>query len=128
MKRLAQFAALLGMALLALQPALAALPCAVGAPAPCAPGCPMTMSDMGADCPMPASMVAGACPGSCCTMRATQPVGQLALLPRPTGASHATPVSRELTPQEATADPGIARSADPFVSPPLYLLHRVFRI
>lgn len=123
MKRLAPYAALLVNALLAVQPALAATVCSSAAPVPCAPGCPMSMGSTAPDCPM----TSGACPSGCCAVAVPQAVAPLALPERLTTPAHAA-LLHTLPLLAATSPRRAVRSAAPFVSPPLYLLHQVFRI
>lgn len=123
MKRLAQFAAFLVIALLAMQPALAATPCLSGAAAPCQPGCPMSMSSMGADCPMAAAV----CLGSCCTVATPQAVANLAP-PEPLAIPAGVALVNPLALQAPASLSRAACCAAPFASPPLYLLNQVFRI
>lgn len=68
MKRLLQIVALAVVASLASQPALASVPCAMGAPAkaPCVPDCGMSMSQMDMDCQMPLQIAGTGCDLNCC--------------------------------------------------------------
>jgi hypothetical protein len=129
MKRRIQFAAFLVIALLAVQPALAVLPCVQGAPVACTPGCPMAMSGMGPDCQMTGNTATGNCPQNCCSQalpRVLAPLEapkqlHLSMLVSPSALSFAVPAAELSLAVPAPID---ARAA----SPPPYLLNRVFRI
>jgi hypothetical protein len=128
MKRRIQFAAVLLIGLLAVQPALAALPCVQGTPAACVSGCPM-MSSMGTDCHMNGMTAAGNCPKSCCSRSLPQAF-----------AFVATPIEHHLSALTAPSALVFASSAAEVrvtvrlpidvraASPPTYLLNQVFRI
>jgi hypothetical protein len=128
MKRRIQFAAILLTGLLAVQPALAALPCVQGTPATCVPGCPM-MSSMGADCHMSGMTAAGNCPQNCCSQSLPQAFAfvatpielHLSAIASPVALPFALPAA-EL--RFTVRSPIDARAA----SPPPYLLNHVFRI
>jgi hypothetical protein len=124
MKRLVQFAAVALVGLVGAQPALAGLLCAAPAAA-----CPMAMTDMGPDCPMSGAMAAAECPLTAYLHAIPQSVASVAATGRPKaeppasahGAAPVMPLAhRTLVALNATA----AEAS----SPPLYILHRVFRI
>ena len=133
MKRLIQFVAASVIALLAVQPALAGVPCTHGVPVACAPGCPMAMSNMAPDCPMNGTvanqMTATDCPQNCCTHALLQPVN---LWPASVKLKFAAPTPAIALPaaistlELASGFNGSiqVRSA----SPPLRILLHVFRI
>jgi hypothetical protein len=129
MKRRIQFAAVLVIGLLAVQPALAVLPCVQGAPVACLPGCPMTMSGMGSDCQMTGKTSTGNCPQNCCSQALPRVLAPLAapkqlhfsVLASPSALSFALPAAELSLAVPAPID---ARAA----SPPQYLLNQVFRI
>lgn len=80
MKRFIQFVAVVVIALLAAQPALAGMKCEMGTPtdgqrAPC---CHKAMSRMGMDCPMHHQVTASDCDQSCCNDALPQGVALLA--------------------------------------------------
>ncbi len=131
MKRTLQLVALAVAVLLAAQPALAGLPCAMGTPAcgPCAACCHGHMSQMGMGCSMPDQMAGTACDQNCCQVGLPQVVAQLAAGAKPkagrTEYVAATPMM--------VADAGPAFSAPPPVpyiaaAPARYILFQVFRI
>jgi len=127
MKHLLKNVVLLVIGLLAAQPVLSSLNCAAWMAHTCAPGCPMTMTSMGPDCPMAGFTDAEGCSQKCCTQVE-------ALLPRTSTdkstatiqvhvAAYADVVQADRL--EIPAVDSADRSAD---SPPLYILNRVFRI
>lgn len=130
MKRLAQLAAVLTIGLIVAQPVLFGLPCALGMPLACTPGCPMAMNGMGADCPMASSgMATSACSQSCCTQAAPQAAPPLIAREKlniaalaPALAVHAAAC---LAGPAAVLPPPVESAAS---SPPTYLLNQVFRI
>jgi hypothetical protein len=133
MKQLIQFVSVSVIALLAVQPAHAGVPCVLGAPVACVPGCPMVMSGMAPDCPMngPATsqMTAADCPQNCCAHALPPAVIPLAasgkLKPAAPALFHllqaALPVSGSALALGAPTDAQ-------FASPPRYILNQVFRI
>lgn len=129
MKRIAQFAAALALALFVVEPALAGLPCAFGLPAACAPDCPMLMSGMGADCPMAGPMAASDCPQNCCAHAVAQAIATVVAAENLKTAAHttalATPIEVGTTRLAAAHGGAIGARVE---SPPLYLLNQVFRI
>ncbi len=127
MNRIAQFAVLGAAVLFAAQPVFAGLPCAFGQPSGCGRDCPMAMSSMGADCPMAGSMTAGDCPQDCCALGHAQAAAPPIAVEKLSAAA-ATPAPARIAP---TADPAAflrAVAVRRTESPPLYLLHQVFRI
>lgn len=132
MKRLLQFAALALVALLAAQPALAGTSCNMGEPdkAPCAPGCGMQMSEMGADCQMHQQAVGPFCDQTCCRDGLPAGLAQLA------GGDKQRPQRADLSylvSPVGMANEGTASKAPPplplaSTSPPRYILFQVFRI
>jgi hypothetical protein len=129
MKRRIQFAAILLVGLLAVQPALTALPCVQGTPAACVPGCPMTMSGMGSDCHMTDQTAVGGCPQNCCSQSlpktfvplAAPKEFHLSAIASQAALSFALPAAELRFTVQLPID---ARAA----SPPPYLLNQVFRI
>ena len=67
MKRFLQFAAVVVVLVLASQPGLAGVACAMGMPAskPCAPGCDMARSQKAIDCPLQRQVRGTRCDGRC---------------------------------------------------------------
>jgi len=129
MKRIAQFAAVLAIALFVAQPALAGSICIFGQSATCVTGCPMAMDNMGPDCPMASGMVASGCSMDCCPGAAMQASEPLA----------AANKWRTAVQTLALADASEISAANPVavgpisvkfrgVSPPRYILNQVFRI
>jgi hypothetical protein len=136
MKKLFQIVALAVVAVLAAQPALAGLPCAVGASAGngCAPDCGMAMShmsssQMGADCGMSPQISSNGCAQNCCSDRLSQGFAQPA-----TGAKSAAGRTLQFIPAAqplAVALPLFAasyRTDSESAAPPRYILFQVFRI
>jgi hypothetical protein len=131
MKRFLQFVAVVVVALLAAQPALAGMSCEMGTPASrhCAPCCDKGMSHMGMACPMQHQVAASGCGLSCCNDALPRGVALLAagvkpkagrvefiaVAPRLVADTHATFVS---------APPGYSVAA----APARYILFQVFRI
>jgi hypothetical protein len=129
MKRRIQFVALLVAGLLAVQPALAALPCIQGTPVACVAGCPMNAAGMGPDCHMAGKTAAGNCPQSCCSQALPRVLAPLAApkqlhpstLVSPSALSFAV---SGIEPSLAVLKPISVWAA----SPSHYLLNRAFRI
>ncbi len=129
MRKLIQFVAILAVGLIAVQPALAGLACVPGMHMACAPGCPMAMGGMGANCPMAGQMAAIDCSQDCCAQTHPQAIVlpalvtklQFALLASPSAASAATfPAGTDFASRSPVTDEAS--------SPPLYLLNQVLRI
>ncbi len=127
MKRIAQFAAVLAIALLVAQPAIAGATCLFGPAAACVSGCPM--AGMGPDCPMTGQTVASSCPMDCCShaaLQATDPQvapSKVRVVVQPIAFAEHYKVS--------IANPiAVAREIVKIrsVSPPRYILNRAFRI
>ena len=129
MKRIAQFAAALAIAFLAVQPVLGSLPCRLGPATACASGCSMAMNVMGPDCMMQGRMAEAGCPRNCCDHSVLQSTLLLA----------AQSKSRHLVPSPLLAQSVATAAADPIPyaqagnesrggSPPRYILNQVFRI
>ena len=129
MRRRVQFVAVLVIALLALQPILAGVPCAFGMSETCAAGCPMAMNGMGPDCPMTGRMTTADCPSDCCT----HTLPQAAMFPATPGrVKLAVPAHSAVLP-EIVFTPGQAPAPQAQIeariaSPPRYILNQVFRI
>jgi hypothetical protein len=126
MKRAFQFAAMLMVELLAVQPALAAATCATGGVARAA--CPMGMSEMGAECPMMQG-VAAECTQDCCNHSVPKAMVLPAAPAKPNLLAAGAAVSPVFQVEPAAISqsswqPAVAASS----SPPLHLLNRVFRI
>jgi hypothetical protein len=129
MKRRIQFAAILLVGLLAVQPALAALPCVQGTPAACVPGCPMIMSTMGPDCHMNGMTAAGSCSQSCCPESLPQVFAFVATPKELNVSALASPVALAFALPAAELRFTVQLPIDALTaSPPPYLLNRVFRI
>lgn len=131
MKRLFQFVAVAVVALLAAQPALAALPCNMGAPVcgPCAHCCGKTMSHMGMACQMPHMIAGVGCDQNCCHDALPRAVAQLTAGSKPkvgrTEYLAAMPqVVAGVDLAFVAAPPGKAAAA----APARYILFQVFRI
>ena len=129
MKRIVQFAAILAIALLLVQPALAASACLFGPAVACVTGCPMAMGGMRPNCPMSSQMVASSCPMDCCSHSASQATEPVAT------ADKMRAVAQPLTLAEFAvipiSNPALAaREINEIrgVSPPLTILNQVFRI
>ncbi len=126
MKRVSQFAAVIMVLLLGVQPALAGVACArIGA---MRTACPMCIGAMGADCPM-AHAVAADCTTNCCNQTILKAVVLPAAPAKPRSAatnawmSTAVDLQAAAVPRSGCLPPATASS-----SPPRYLLSRVFRI
>ncbi|SRR6266567_683653 len=131
MKRSLQFVAVLVIAFLTAQPALALITCAFD-PSPIAFACPMEMSGMNAmdaGCPMSRNIQTSGCAHDCCTHPAAAGVAPFAapVKPRPILLTQ----SIELQLAIPTALPAIVAapfSSPGFSPPPRYILHQTFRI
>jgi hypothetical protein len=125
MKRFIQFAAVVLMGLMAVQPAMAVLPCVEGEHAACVPGCPMTANGMSGDCHTNSMAATGNCrPESLPQVFAwigTPKELHLSALASPVAAAFAIPAAELRFAVRLAID---ARAA----SPPRYLLNQVFRI
>jgi hypothetical protein len=129
MKRIAQFVAVLGIALVAVQPVLASLPCVVSSGGVCISGCPMATIEMGPDCSMQGPMAESSCPQNCCDHNAFQATAPLAVhdksrLSAPSTALALT-MALAVTAPAAHTQVNHGPRAD---SPPRYILNQVFRI
>ena len=131
MKRLLQFVAVVLVALLAAQPALAGMQCEMGTPASmhCAPCCHKAMSHMGMGCPMQHQVTASGCGQNCCHDALPQGVALLAagVKPKAGRAEFLAVVSQMAAEADApvvTAPPGYSVAA----APARYILFQVFRI
>jgi hypothetical protein len=129
-RRLTQFVAILVVVCFAaVQPAMGGLSCAARMHAACAPGCPMTMSGMGADCPMASQMAANSCAQNCCAQAQPQAVVLPAAVKELHLAVLASPAA--FSAETCASGPDFARRAAVAAesdTPPLYLLNQVFRI
>lgn len=129
MKSLVQFVAVLAIALLAVQPAVAGLPCEDAARTTCAPGCPMSMNGMGLDCPMASRMAAGACSENCCGHALPQVTAPLAVAE---GIKLAASAAPSMLPGSISITELVIARWTPiearFTSPPRHILYQVFRI
>jgi len=131
MKKLLQIAAVVLVALLAAQPALAGLLCTMGSPMsrPGAPSCGMVMSQMALDCPMASQSLGPVCESNCCKDCLPQVVAQLTAASKPQNeraefvavAPQTMAGARDL---RAIQSSGLAESSPP----PRYILLQVFRI
>jgi len=129
MKRLIQFVAVAVIGLMSAAPALTGLSCATGVRASCTAICPMAMSGMSADCPMTGQTATGDCPQNCCASGIFQALVSAAApekLRLAAGVSPSVATAEISVPGQTLAihAPDEARA----VSPPPYLLNRVFRI
>ena len=129
MKRFVQLVAILAVAFLAAQPALAGLACAPAQSAACIPGCPMAMSTMGPDCQMTGNTATGDCPQNCCSLSLSQTLAPLAAPKK----LHISAFASALAPSFAILAPGPSLSVHAPISarafpPPRYLLNHAFRI
>lgn len=131
MKRFIQFVAVVVIALLAAQPALAGMKCEMGTPtdgqrAPC---CHKAMSRMGMDCPMHHQVTASDCDQSCCNDALPQGVALLAagVKPKAGKVDCFSVAPRMVAVSDApfvAAPPGNTFAA----APARYILFQVFRI
>jgi hypothetical protein len=131
MKRLFQFVAVVVVALLAAQPALAALPCNMGAPAcgPCAHCCGKTMSHMGMACQMAHKIAGAGCDQNCCHDALPRAVAQLTagVKPKAGGTVYLASEPQIVAGTDASLvaePPGKPAAA----APARYILFQVFRI
>jgi hypothetical protein len=137
MKRLLQFVAMVVVALLIAQPALAGVSCDVGASsvAGCTPGCgmasmgQMSPSSMGANCPMSPEISSDGCAQNCCLNGLAQVVAQPVAGAKSNLAKplQFVPVAETL----AVATPEFAvspRTQFNSSAPPRYILFQVFRV
>jgi hypothetical protein len=131
MKKFFQFVAVVAIALLTSQPAIAGLTCGLVPPAnlPCAPHCPMSMSHTGLKCQVPLQASRMGCQQESCRFGWPQAVVRSAA-----GAKPKAIVSPLFLALPAVAPTGITTSAAPLqgdlvaASPPRHILFRVFRI
>jgi hypothetical protein len=127
MKRIAQFAAVLAIALLIAQPVVAGATCLFGPAAACISGCPM--AGMGPDCPMGGQTLATSCPMDCCShaaLQASEPLAapsKVRVVAQPIAL--AEPFQNSIANPKAAAREIIEIQS---VSPPRYILNKVFRI
>jgi hypothetical protein len=136
MKRLLQFVALFVAILLAVQPALAALPCAEGTTAngACDPGCAMAttsapMSQMASDCGMAPQISSNGCEQSCCASSLVQSANQSATGEKSKAGSTQQFIAVPVLFASATSVFTAAPRVDPVSSAPArYILLQVFRI
>jgi hypothetical protein len=132
MKRILQIVAVLSVALLAAQPALAGLSCTMEAPTsmPCVPGCDMTaMSQMGMDCQMPLQIAGTGCFQDCCQRGLPQVVAQLASGAKPKAArTQLVLIVPQIAPALQRSFAATPPDAIVAAAPPRYILFRVFRI
>jgi hypothetical protein len=131
MKRYLQIVAVVMVAILAAQPALAAMSCEMGTPASGhrALCCHKAMARMGMGCPMHHQVAAAGCEQNCCNYALPQGVAQLATGSKPkTGSVEFIAVApRLVTGADAVfvgAPPGNTVAA----APARYILFQVFRI
>ncbi len=122
-----QFAAAAVVLMLAGQPALAGVACAMSEMPPAA-ACPMSTHEMGDDCPFAHDVPQDCSQDGCCR---TAPMAVLAPAApaQPKQVAASVPISPQSEMQAAEAAQ-LAWQPEPAVSgsPPLYLLNRVFRI
>jgi hypothetical protein len=136
MKRLLQFVALFVVVLLAVQPALAGLPCAqeTTASGACDPDCAMAttsapMSQMASDCGMAPQVSSNGCEQSCCDSDLIQSVSQPATGAKLNAGSTVQFVAVQLVAANATSAFATPAPVDPVSSAPArYILLQVFRI
>jgi hypothetical protein len=131
MKRLIQFVAVVMVALLAAQPALAGMSCEMGTPASghCAPCCHKAMSHMGTDCPMQHQVTTTDCDQSCCHDALPQGVALLAAGVKPkAGSAEFIAVAPRLVMDADAAFVGAPPGSAVAAAPARYILFQVFRI
>jgi hypothetical protein len=136
MKKLLQIVAVVVVVVLAAQPALAGLPCAVGASstAGCVPGCGMAMgqmssTQMGPDCGMSTQISSDGCAQNCCIERLSQGFVQPASSAKSDTARalHFVPAALPLAIE--TQSVAVTTRTIPDSTPPArYILFQVFRI
>jgi hypothetical protein len=131
MKRFLQFVAVVVVALLAAQPALAGMQCEMGTSARmhCASCCHKAMSHVGMDCPMQNQVAASGCDQSCCHDALPRGVALLAAGVKPKAGraefiAVALPMVAESDAAFMAAPPGNSVAA----APARYILFQVFRI
>jgi len=131
MKRFIQFVAVVVIALLAAQPALAGMQCEMGTPASghCAPCCHKAMSHMGMDCPMPHQVADSGCGQNYCHDALPQGVALLAAgVKLKAGKTEFLVVMPQMVAEAnapfVAAPPGNKVAA----APARYILFQVFRI
>jgi hypothetical protein len=131
MKRVLQFVAVVVVAMLAAQPALAGMQCEMGTAAigHCAPCCHKVLRHMGMDCPMPHQVAASGCDQSCCHDALPRGVALLAAGVKPKAGrvefiAVAPPMVAEADAAFMAAPPGYSVAA----APARYILFQVFRI
>lgn len=121
MRRLLQAVAVAVAGLLVVQPALAAFACTT--PSHCA----MSVSEMGPECLMARSLAAGDCSSDCCEHKLPVASQNWTTLAKPrTQGVHYISIAAAPDTESAFATP--RPEPLPLSSPPLYVLHRVFRI
>ena len=131
MKRLLKFVAVVMVAMLAAQPALAGMQCEMGTPANGhrASCCHKAMSRMGMNCPMHHKVAATGCDQNCGNDALPQGIAQLAAGVKPkAGKAEFIAVAPRLVADEdaavRSAPPGNAVAA----APARYILFQIFRI
>jgi hypothetical protein len=131
MKRILQFVAVVVIALLAAQPALAGMSCEMGTPASmhCAPCCHKAMSRLGMSCPMHHKVAASDCDQNCCHNALPQGVALLAAGVKPkAGSAEFIAVAPRLVTNADAAFVGAPPGNTVAAVPARYILFQVFRI
>jgi hypothetical protein len=130
MSRITQFAAAFALAFLMAQPVLASLPCEANHASPCASGCPMAMSEMGADCPMASQhMMDAGCLQTCCARAGLQTFAPAVGAGKLRAGVAAVPLAQLVTVLPANRITGFGRASEVRgESPPRYIVNQVFRI
>src|SRR5271157_739325 len=131
MKRFIQFVAVVMVALLAAQPALAGMQCEMGTPASghCAPCCHKAMSHMGMDCPMQHQVTALGCDQNCCHDALPQGVALLAAGVKPkAGKVDCFAVAPQMVTESNAAFVAAPPGSKIATAPARYILFQVFRI
>jgi len=131
MKKFFQLVAVVAIALLTSQPAIAGLTCGLVPPAnlPCAPHCPMSMSHTGSKCEVPLQASRSGCQQESCRFGWPQ-----AVVRSVAGARHKAILTPLFLASPAAAPANIMVSSAPppgdlaEASPPRHILFRVFRI
>jgi hypothetical protein len=130
MKKYLQLVAVLAIALLTAEPALAGLTCSMGTASalPCAPHCPMAKHRMGMNCQMPRASRMG-CMQECCRFGWPEATVKSAQGNKPKAAVSAISIAnRVATEGPITAYAAPSPSDLVASSPPRHILFRVFRI
>jgi hypothetical protein len=131
MKRFLQFVAIVVVALLAAQPALAGMQCEMGTPASthCAPCCHKAMRPMGMICPMSHQVAASGCDQSCCHDALPQGAALLAAGVKPkAGRAEFIAVVPQMLEESDAAFAGAPPGSTVAAAPARYILFQVFRI